>query len=143
MTKRRSAGQLPLGIAPANEFSPAMFTATKFSSREDKAKFANHFISFVSAGCHQSKFTRSFYSRLCRMFQHIAHYNILGFYEEWFSSADKRYCFLENALQSPAYGRPEDTWSDVERALQSWIQSGGIFERFEREAPTAKPTRAA
>ena len=134
MSKPRSPNQLQLGIAGAIEFSPAQFTPTRFSNAEEKARFANMFVVFVSAGCPKSKFTLWFYRRLCRMFQHIAHYNILGFYEEWFSSADKRRCFLENAMQSPAYGSPGNTWSDVERALQSWIQSSGIFERIEREA---------
>ncbi len=128
---------LQLGIPGAAQFSPAAFTPTRFASAEDMAKFANQFVAFVSAGCPQSKFTHRFYERLCRMFQHIAHYNQNGFYEEWFNSAEKRHQFLEQALSSPTYGSPEWTWSDVERALQDWIRSSGIFERFEREAREA------
>jgi hypothetical protein len=135
MSQQQSVNQLSLGIAVTNKFSATAFTVTKFSSAEDKAKFANQFVAFVSAGCPQSKFPKWFYQRLCQMFQHIAHYNAHGFYEEWFSSAEKRRQFLERALSSPTYGDPKWTWSDVERALQYWIQSSGIYERFERARP--------
>jgi hypothetical protein len=134
MSRQQSADQLSLGIGVSNRFSATAFTPTKFSSAEDKAKFANQFVAFVSADCPESKFHRWFYQRLCQMFRHIAHFNANGFYEEWFSSAEKRRQFLEQALSSPTYGDPKWTWSDVERALQCWTQSSGIFERFEREA---------
>lgn len=55
-------------------FTACEFTATEYSSREDKVWFADHFVGFVEAGCPERLFTKRFYRRLSLCFGHIAHY---------------------------------------------------------------------
>jgi hypothetical protein len=37
---------------------------------------------------------------------------------------------LEQIVQYPCYGDPAWTYSDVERALQDWLQADGTLERY-------------
>jgi len=83
-------------------FYPVDFIATQHSSASDKAKFANHFVRFVESGYRRTLFFKWFYTRLSMTFGHIAHYNIDGFYAEWF--ADGGECFLAHAAMYPCYG---------------------------------------
>ena len=38
--------------------------------------------------------------------------------------------FLEQTLLHPCYGDPAWTYSDVERALQAWLQADGTLARY-------------
>lgn len=69
----------------ASEFQMEDFTPTKWATAEEKAKIANKMTRFILGGFQQGSFTNAIYKHLHSMFGHIAHYNILGFYEEWFS----------------------------------------------------------
>jgi hypothetical protein len=103
-------------------FSPQQFTPTEFSTAEDKAKFANHFVRFVESGFKESLFPKWFYTRLSMTFGHIAHYNRNGFYETWFANTDKQMEFLQHTMRYPCYGQPEYTYCDVEEALIYWLE---------------------
>lgn len=104
-------------------FTAAQFTPTKWDTAEDKAKFANHFVRFVEGGFKESVFPKWFYRRLSMTFGHIAHYNKAGFYDQWFSTADRRIEFIENVRRSSIYGDPAWTYSDVEKVLQGWVRA--------------------
>ena len=72
---------------------------------------------------------------------HIAHYNRAGFWDEFFTTTADKVRFLEQTLQHPCYGDPAWTYSDVERALQQWLQASGVLERYQQKL--AEETEAA
>jgi len=104
-------------------FHASQFTPTEWNSAEDKAKFANHFVRFVTGGFKYSVFPKWFYHRLSNMYGHIAHHNKAGFYDTWFSSPDRAVSFIERIEQHHAYGDPAYTYSDVEKALTEWMKT--------------------
>lgn len=108
-------------------FTASQFTATKWDSAEDKAKFANHFIRFLESGFKRELFTHDFYRRLSLCFGHIAHYDINGFYETFFADPSDWKIFIDVTLQHPCYGDPGFTCSDVERAIQAYLQNHAEF----------------
>jgi hypothetical protein len=55
-------------------FLPTAFTATEWSSREDKPVFANDLLHFIDSGFKKTLFTKKLYQRLSNMYGHIAHY---------------------------------------------------------------------
>jgi hypothetical protein len=73
------------------------------------------------------------YQHLSNMFGHIAHYNINGFYEQWF--ADLKVCcnWAEHITGNwlSGLGDPRFTWSDVERALIQWVKENQIAEQLD------------
>jgi hypothetical protein len=112
-------------------FTAAEFTATKFATAEEKAKIANKLTRFILGGFNQSSFSQAMYTRLSNMFGHIAHYNIHGFYETWFSGSKERFKWAEYVLAGGAYGcvgSPAHTWSDVEKALMAWMRDNRIVK---------------
>lgn len=120
-----------------SQFRPEMFTATSFHSQGDKAKFANHFVRFLIAGCPESLFHHWFYKSLSSCFSHIAHYDRNGFYDVWFSTPQKRSEFVQRTLRRELYGDPEFTFVDVEKAIQEWLALTDIPSRYSREAASA------
>ena len=105
------------------KFTAAQFTPTEHSTSEDKAKFANQFVKFVTNGFKEKDFPKWFYNRLSMCRQHIAHYNQGGFYDVWFSSEFKQDDFMRHWALQDVYGDPKYTYSDVERVLQTWCQN--------------------
>jgi len=103
-------------------FSKKDFTETPWNTPEDKAKFANLLITFVKEGCKSTNVTKKLYGQLSQCFGHIAHYNAEGFYEVWFSTAEKRVKWLEYVLTFKHYGDPACTYSDVEAAFIGWLR---------------------
>ncbi len=98
-----------------------VLTATKWSTVEDKEKFLKHFERFVASGYKRTLFYKWFYIRLSMMFGFIAHYNINGFYAEYFAD-DGRQAIFENYVRTwHCYGDPEYTFSDVEHILRARI----------------------
>ncbi len=115
-------------------FTEADFTATKFASAEEKARIANKLTRFILGGFKQGSFSQAMYTRLSNMFGHIAHYNLHGFYETWFSGWRERCKWAEYVLQGGAYGcvgSPAHTWSDVEKALMAWMRDNHIAEQLD------------
>ena len=56
-------------------FEPDHFTATQWSTAEDKAKFANALMKFIAHEFPRQSFSKTLYQRLSNTFGHIAHYN--------------------------------------------------------------------
>ena len=110
-------------------FKAEQFTATKWEDAAQKAKFANQFVAFVLSGFSPTKFPQWFYVRLSMCFMHIAHYNRWGFYNTFFTTYDGMGEFIKQTGDFPCYGDPAYTYSDVERALQEWINTAGIVTR--------------
>lgn len=106
---------------PKDRFSADTFVPTKWNSAEDKAKFGNHFLRFVEAEFSRNLFTKVFYNRLSMCFSHIAHFNVHGFYEEWFSTLGDQLRFLKHTVQFHCYGDPEYTFSDVEKQIRAEV----------------------
>jgi hypothetical protein len=98
------------------------FVPTKFSTIEDKEKFAAHFQKFVLKDYRRVFFYKWFYQRLSMTFGMIAHYNMGGFYSEYFEDAEGKRRFLQECLNWPCYGSAEFTYSDVEEYLQTWLK---------------------
>jgi hypothetical protein len=119
---------------PKGPFIAFQFVPTEWSSAADKAPFGNTFLHFVESFWKRSLFTKGFYQRLSNCFGHIAHYDIHGFYETWFTSDRDRLEFLKNASKWPCYGDPKFTFSDVERALRQQIQSRNYVALYELRA---------
>ena len=116
---------------PKGPFLPSDFTATKFSTAEDKAEFGNTLLRFIESEWASALFTKRFYNRLSMCYGHIAHYNRTQFYEEWFSSLAAQVRFLKHTLRFPCYGDPEYTFSDVERAIQREIVNRNYLALYE------------
>lgn len=114
------------------EFTADSFTATKWDDADTKARFARQFVRFVESDFSERQFTQVFYKRLSLTFGHIAHFNRHGFYETFFASTEGKVRFLRQTLRHPCWGDPSYTYSDVERALQSWLRQNGVLDRHER-----------
>ena len=99
------------------------YTPTKFSTIEDKEKFVAQFKKFVEADFDLNKFPKWFYTQLSMSFGHIAHYNQVGFYEEFFLDSYGKTRFLKQTLNYPCYGLPDYTFCDAEREIQNWLKS--------------------
>jgi hypothetical protein len=110
------------------------YTATKFDTAENKGKFEKQFKRFVERGFSQTLFTKSFYQRISNMRGHIAHYDRSGFWNAQFSTPECRADFLRHWTNSPIYGNPEYTWSDVECVLAAWLKEHPEYEQRERKA---------
>ena len=104
------------------------FTATKFSTVEDKIKFAEQFKKFVLSDYSKKKFPKWFYTRLSMTFGHIAHYNQHVFYEHFFESRSGKAVFKETTMSWPCYGQADCTFCDVERYLQQWLRNNLQWE---------------
>lgn len=123
------------------DFTPDRFTPTKWDSVEKKANFAKQFIRFVQSDFANAKFPQTFYRRLSMTFGHIAHFNQHGFFETFFTTTEDKVRFLRMTLAHPCYGDPAWTYSDVERALQTWLRENDVLTRY--EARLAEETAAA
>jgi hypothetical protein len=132
-TKATISGRFSLsGIhMPAKPFDASQFVPTEWSTAADKAAFGNTFLHFIDSEWKRSHFTKSFYQRLSNCFGHIAHYNIHGFYETWFTYDKDRAEFLKHTLSWPCWGDPTFTFSDVERAIKQQVQARNYLALYE------------
>jgi hypothetical protein len=115
------------------------FTATKWTSADDKAKFGSTLLKFIAADFPKTGFKKPFYSRLSNTFGHIAHYDLNGFYAEFFENAGGKIEFLQQTLQWPCWGDPAYTYCDVERVIQARRRKSGILAI--KQAELAPETR--
>lgn len=106
------------------------FTPTKWDTAQDKADFANQFVKFCEGDFRPADFTIKFYRRLSLTFGHIAHYDRDGFYNTFFTSNERIVDFFRFTRDYPCYGDPAYTYSDVEKALQYWLQDSGLLEKW-------------
>ena len=122
-------------------FREGEFTPTEFSSPVDRAWFANHLLRFIAEDFPPILFTKRFYNRLSMTFGHIAHTNMHGFWGVFFEELPGKIRFLERTVRWPCHGDPAFTYSDVERALQSWLLQNGVLAKYEQRL--AQETEAA
>ena len=117
----------------ASEFQMQDFTPTKWATADEKAKIANKMTKFVLGGFQQSSFNKKMYQHLSNMFGHIAHYDINGFYQTWFSDTEACLRWVENMTNNwlVGIGDPKYTWSDVEKVLVRWVQDNQVATQLE------------
>jgi len=116
---------------PKGPFLPSEFTPTEWSTAADKASFGNTLLHFLDSGCSRELFTKKFYNRLSMTFGNIAHYNLEGFYDTWFTRDRHRLGFVQKLLRWPCHGDPRFTFSDVESAIQRVMRERNYLGRFE------------
>jgi hypothetical protein len=112
-------------------FDASQFTPTQFSTAEEKARFANHFVRFVEKDFPWTLFHKQFYNRLSMTFRHIAHFNQHRFYSVFFRTTADKVRFLRWTLQ-PVFGDPAYTYVDAEREIHSWLFTTGLLEVYEQ-----------
>ncbi len=116
------------------------FVQTAFTPADSKAWFARHFLRFVSADFPKHHFTLRFYRRVMNIFGFIAHYDVNGFWTEYFTTFSGKIEFLEQVLEWPRYGDPASSFCDVETEIARRISAVdllGVYRsalRSEREA---------
>lgn len=124
-------------------FKAEQFTATKWETAEQKAKWANQFVKFCTSGFNPHWFTHAFYNRLRMTFGHIAHYNKMGFYNTFFVDDAGITDFLDITLQYPCYGDASWTYSDVEKILQEWLKQRGQINAIVKASRATQNKRIA
>jgi len=107
-------------------FVAADFVPTQCDTAEQKAKFANTLMRFIVDDFPRSKFHEAFYQRLSNTFVHIAHYDLVGFCEHFFLTAEGKLVFLDQCATWPCHGDPTYTYSDVERAVVARLTQSQI-----------------
>ena len=114
------------------EFQASDFTATKWATAEDKAKWANKFKKFILSGFQRGCFKKDIYKHLYQMFGHCAEYDINGFYSTWFDGTYERLHWVETVTTTwlAGIGDPGFTWSDVEIKLVQWIRDNNIQDQI-------------
>lgn len=119
-------------------FNASQFAATKFNTAEEKAKWANDLMAFVESGFKPSKWTKALYQRLSKCFMHIAHYDMGGFWDVWFSTPHNQWRWITHIMRGPYYGDPQFTFSDVEKAIASYLtENPGILTTIANRASDA------
>jgi hypothetical protein len=114
------------------DFTADRFTPTTWEPAKKKARFAKTFIRLVEADFPRRQFTKAFYHRLVLAFGHIAHFDRWGFFDTFFTTTEGKVRFLRLTLQWPSYGDPAFTYSDVEKAIQSWLLQNDVLAQYER-----------
>lgn len=127
-------------------FTAKDFTATKFASAEDKARWANKFTKFILGGFQRNSFKKEIYKQLHHMFGHCAEYNLDGFYCTWFEDTGKCLHWAETIATTwlVGIGQPQFTWSDVEIKVVQWIRDNNIHDQIagHLQAETEQKERA-
>ncbi len=116
-------------------FCAAQFTATKWASAEEKAKWANTMVSWIQRDFPLNGWTKNLYHHLSNMYGHIAHYNQIGFYGNWFETIHQRLEWLQYIAHKGNFGclgDPTWTWSDVEQAFSAWVCQSGLIECYQQ-----------
>jgi hypothetical protein len=125
-------------------FEPDHFTATQWSTAEDKAKFANALTKFIAEEFPRQSFSKILYQRLSNTFGHIAHTNQDGYYSVFFERDADKVVFLDQTLRWPCYGDPTYTFCDVERAVQRRVRAANVVDVFRmREADATRDRELA
>ena len=114
-------------------FTAVQFTPTQWDTAEGKAKFATHFMRFLESEFKQTLFQKWFYRKLSNTFGHIAHFDIHGFWSEFFETTRDKVKFLKQTIQpwTGFAGDPAYTYSDVERAIAEQVQASGYLAQWE------------
>jgi len=110
-----------------------VFTPTKFCPAATKSWFAVHYLRFVSSDFPRHQFTHRFYNQLMHCYGFIAHYDIHGFWTEYFTSNVTKMEFLKETLAWPCHGSPQHTWCDVERETITRLRRSGLLDFYRQQ----------
>jgi hypothetical protein len=80
--------------------------------------------------------TKALYNRLGMTFGMIAHFDLSGFWSEFFTRTEDKAHFLERIVTFPCHGDPEYTYSDVEKAIKSRVRHMGFHGYYVNRART-------
>lgn len=75
---------------------------TKFMSADEKRKVLRQWVQFLEGGLTKDKFTKALYEHLINHCSFIAHYDIHGFYDTYFTAGDDTKTFLSQFDQRNA-----------------------------------------
>ena len=116
------------------------FTATKFDDGAAKTAFGNQLLAFIAEDFSRKRFTLKFYRVLCQHFGMIAHYDVHGFWAEYFTSTPDKLRFLEQLTAHPCWGSVAFTFSDLERLVIARLRLARLVARL--RATLARETEA-
>lgn len=104
-----------------------MFTDTKFMTAHEKALVLKSWERFLRHGMKRKHFTKRLYDHLHQHCGFIAHYNIHGFYSEYFEASQDIKRFFENFCSYTAqnYGAYVE-YDDLNRAMRA------VYKRHRR-----------
>jgi hypothetical protein len=105
-----------------------LFRPTQWASAEEKAKFGNHLLRFIAEDFPLGLWRNPFYERLSNSFSSIAHYNIRGFWDTWFTTTSDQIAFLENIARHYCFSDAAWTFSDVEHIVKARVRGSGIID---------------
>lgn len=138
---RSASNAMPVASFLTPPLRAAGFTATAFHDAAAKATFGNQLLAFIAEDFPRRRFTQSFYRVLCQHFGMIAHYDVHGFWAEYFTTTADKLRFLEALVAHPCWGDPAFTFSDLERAVIRRLRDAGLVARF--RATLLRETEAA
>ena len=131
---RGTEAALPARVVQALRYPEpieADFTPTRFTPARTKCWFAVHYLRFISSDFPRHQFTQRFYSQLMQHFGMIAHYDLMGFWTEFFTSTANKVEFLDQTVRHPCYGQPDHTWSDVERLIIQRLRVADLLTLYQ------------
>lgn len=108
----------------------ADFTPTRFQPASSKVWFTQYYLRFVSSGFPRHGFTQRFYGQLMHTFGMIAHYDLAGFWAEYFTSTRNTVEFLAETVSHPCHGQPDHTWCDVERFIIRRLRDADLLGTY-------------
>lgn len=112
----------------------ADFTPMTFTPADTKAWFGNHFLRFVSSDFPKHQFTLRFYRQVVNTFGHIAHYDVGGYWAEFFTTAAGKVEFIDQTLRYPCYGDATHTFSDVEHEIARRLRQANLLHFYSRQS---------
>jgi len=110
-------------------FTKEQFIDTEHDPASEKAAFINALCWFLIRGCQRNCFTKRMYHHLSLYMGHIAHYNIDGFYAEWFSTISRQIEFIRD--HSSPFRQVYGDWQDVYDVFREWLLNSGVILEYE------------
>lgn len=80
------------------------FTDVEFMTATEKARLDKQWTRFLAANMARDKFTKAIYHHLHMHCNHIAEYDINGFYHQWLSTGERRLRFMQQFLSDHESG---------------------------------------
>ena len=87
---------------PMPQMDDGEMKGTEFMSAAEKRKVLRHWVKFLESGLAKDNFTKSLYNHLIMHCSFIAHYDINGFYDTYFTAGDDTNAFLSQFDQRNA-----------------------------------------
>ena len=114
-----------------------MFTNTRFMTAELKQRVLKDWERFLDRGLQQAHFTKRLYEHLHLHCGFIAHYNIHGFYAEYFQAGQDTEQFFENFRSSTSLDRAMrcGEYDDLHKAMGEVLEQHEprIFQQVEQD----------